>query len=96
VTDLEILAKKAVKVTVGKEDRPGSSGSHQGIFLPEMRAEARNHGSPAGSASPPLVRVPIYLAFPRAEPAGLQALPNLGRALRQDSFFMQRQVRRPE
>jgi hypothetical protein len=73
MADLVILAEKAEEIAMTEKNGSRPPCSDQGVLFAEMGAVAGNHGPQACSAEPLLVSLPVYLAFPRAEPAGFQA-----------------------
>jgi len=75
LTDLVILAETAVQVTPSQEDGPGTMGSDQRLFFPEMGTVAGNPDKGAGCTKTDLVGKAIDSASPWAKDATAQHPP---------------------
>jgi hypothetical protein len=89
MADFVILAEKAEKVTMGKEDRSRSIDSYERVFFAKMRAVTRDYGPYPCTTIPRFIGGAVYLTVARAKTAGFQNGPDFRNSTLEYSFFVQ-------
>jgi hypothetical protein len=88
VADVVILAKIAQQVAMGEKYRAGTVSANQGLFFPEMRVIAGNHGGSPCLAYSRLAGQAIHLALPGTQHARFQEFEGIFPLLFEKALFM--------